>query len=71
MVETRRTRRRRRSEILIVNNQDIQLVWSYKYLGIVFNNSAEKTEEIKVRIVAANKAYYSLEIMFRFKNPSK
>jgi len=38
-----------------------------KYLGTVIHDSNDKTEEIRARILAANKAYSSLQTIFRSK----
>jgi hypothetical protein len=39
----------------------------FKYLGTVINDVNDETEEIRARILAANKAYSSLQTIFRFK----
>jgi len=36
-------------------------------LGTVISSTNDKTEEIKTKILATNKAYSSLQIVFRFK----
>jgi len=36
-------------------------------LGTVVNSTNDETEEIKAKILAANKAYSSLQIIFRYK----
>jgi hypothetical protein len=36
-------------------------------LGAVIDSTNDETEGIKVKIVAANKAYSSLQIIFRYK----
>lgn len=36
-----------------------------KYLGTVISNTNDKTQEIKARILAANKAYYTLQTIMR------
>ena len=58
-VQNRRTERIR--EILTIKDHDIEDVWSFKYLGTQINNTNDETEEIKARIVAANKAYSFLQ----------
>jgi hypothetical protein len=52
---------------LAINDHEIHVVWSFKYLGNVINNTNDETEEIQARILAANKAYYSLQTIFRSK----
>jgi hypothetical protein len=36
-------------------------------VGTVINSTSDETEEIKAKILAANKAYSSVQIVFRFK----
>jgi len=38
-----------------------------KYLGTIISNTNGETEEVKARILAANKAYSSLQTVFRSK----
>jgi hypothetical protein len=64
MVPSRKTKR---SEILMITDHDIEVEMSFKYLGPVINNIKDETEEIKARILAANKAYYSLQTIFTSK----
>jgi len=45
----------------------IEAVRRFKYLGTVIYDSNDETEEIRARILAANKAYSSLQIIFRSK----
>ena len=54
----RRRRMRRRSNILAINDHDTEVVKSFKYLQTVKNNTKEETEEIKARILTANKAHF-------------
>jgi hypothetical protein len=54
-------RRRRISEILTNEDHDIEVVRGFKYVGTVINNTNDETEEIQ----AANKAYSSLQTIFR------
>jgi hypothetical protein len=56
--------KRSRSEMLTINDYDIEAVNSVKYQGTVINNTDDDTEEIKSRILAACKAYFSLQTMF-------
>jgi len=51
-------RMRRRSDILAINDHDTEVVKSFKYLQTVKNNTKEETEEIKARILTANKAHF-------------
>ncbi|GFG39577.1 hypothetical protein Cfor_01007, partial [Coptotermes formosanus] len=64
MVQSRRPRGR---EILTVIDRDIEVVRRFKYLGIVINDTSDETEEIRARMLAANKVYSSLQTMFRSK----
>jgi uncharacterized membrane protein YgaE (UPF0421/DUF939 family) len=66
MVEKWKTRRIR-SEILTINDHEIEVVKNFKYLGAVINNANDETEEIKAAILTANKAYYSLQTIFMSK----
>ena len=45
----------------------IEVVRSFKYLGTVFNNTNYDRGEISARIPATNRAYCSLQTMFRSK----
>ena len=47
MVQNKRTRTRRISEILTFKDHDIEVVRSFKYLGTAINNINYETEEIK------------------------
>jgi hypothetical protein len=51
---------RRISKIFTIKDHDIEIARSFKYLGTVIDNTNDETEEIKARILAANKAYSSL-----------
>jgi hypothetical protein len=62
MVQSRRPRRR---EISTAKEQDIKVVKRFKYSGTVINDTSDETEEIRVRILAANKAHSSLQTIFR------
>jgi hypothetical protein len=62
MVQNGRTRRIR--EISTNKDHDIEVVRGFKYMGTVISNTNDKTEEIKARILDANKAY-SLQTIFR------
>ena len=52
---------------LTVEDHKIEMVRRFKYLGTVINDSNDEMEEIRARIVAANKAYSSLQTTFRAK----
>ena len=69
MVQNRRTIRV--SKILTIKDHDIEVVGSFKYLGTVINNTKDKTDKIKARILAANKAYSSLHTIFRSKKSTE
>jgi hypothetical protein len=58
MVQSRRPGSRR---TLTVEDHDIEVVMRFKYLGTVLNDTNEEKEEIQARILAANKAYSSLQ----------
>jgi hypothetical protein len=64
MVQSRRPRGR---ETLTAKEQDIQVVRRFKYLRTVINDTDDETEEIRARNLAANKAYSSLQTIFRSK----
>ena len=49
---------------LTVEDHKIEMVRRFKYLGIVINDSNDETEEMRARILAANKAYSSLQTIF-------
>jgi hypothetical protein len=55
------------SEILTLKDHDIEVVRSFKYLGTVINKTNDETEEIKARILAANKACCCLQTVLRSK----
>jgi hypothetical protein len=48
-----------------MKDHDTEDVRSFKYLGTVINNTNDETEEIKARILAADKAYCSLQTILR------
>jgi hypothetical protein len=45
----------------------IEMVRRFKYLGTIINDVNNETEEIRARILAANKAYSSLQTIFQTK----
>ena len=61
------SRRPGRGGTLTVGDHDIEVVRGFKYLGTVLNDVNEETEEIQARILAANRAYSSLQTIFRSK----
>ena len=65
MVQNRRTRKI--SKILTVKIIDTEGVRNIKYLGTVISYTNGGTEEVKTRILAANKAYSSLQTVFTSK----
>ena len=52
---------------MTVEDHKIEVVRRFKYLGSVINDSNDETEEIRARVLAANKAYSSLQTKFRYK----
>jgi len=44
-----------------------EVVRSFKYMGTVISNTNDTTDKVKARILAANKAYSSLQTVFRSK----
>ena len=52
---------------LTVGDHKIEMVRRFKYLGTVINDTNDETEEIQARILEANKAYSSLQTIFRSK----
>jgi hypothetical protein len=64
MVQSRRLGKGR---TLTVEDHKIEVVRRFKYLRTVINGVSDETEEIRARILAANKAYSSLQTIFRSK----
>jgi sorting nexin-29 len=64
MVQTRRLGKGR---TLTIEDHKIEVVRRFKYLGTVINYVNNEMEEIRARILAANKAYSSLQTIFRSK----
>jgi len=54
--------------IWTVGDHKIEMVRRVKYLGMVINDINDEMEEIQARILAANKAYSSLQTIFRSKH---
>jgi len=52
---------------LTADDHKIEVVRRFKYHGAVVNDSNDETKEIRARILAANKAYSSLQTIFRSK----
>jgi hypothetical protein len=50
-----------------VGDNKIETVRRFRYLGTVINDTNDETEEIRSRILAANKAYSSLQTIFQSK----
>ena len=50
-----------------VEDRKTEVVRRFKYLGTVINDVNDEMEEIRARILAANKAYSSLQTIFRSK----
>jgi len=65
MVQNRRTNIT--SEILTVTDHDIEVVRIFKYFGAAINNTNDETQEIRTRILVANKALSCLQTVFRIK----
>jgi hypothetical protein len=57
-------RQRRISEIFAIKDHDFEVVTSFKYLGTAIINSNDETEEIKARILAANRDCSSFQTIF-------
>jgi len=53
--------------ITVKMDHKIEVVRRFKYLGTVINDVNDETEEIRARILVANKAYSSLHTIFRSK----
>ena len=64
MVQSRRLGKGR---TLTVEDHKTEVVRRFKYLGMVINDVNDEMEEIRARILAANKAYSSLPTIFRSK----
>jgi hypothetical protein len=61
------SRRLEKGRTLTVEDHKIEVVRRFKYLGMVINDVNNEMEEIRARILAANKAYSSLQTIFRSK----
>ena len=60
-------RRYGKGRTLTIEDHKIEVVRRFKYLGMVINNINDEIEETRARILAANKAYSSLQTIFRSK----
>jgi hypothetical protein len=56
---------------LITDGQVHDGVQNIQYLGMLINSKNETGEEIKSRIAAGNRCYYSLKHIFRSRTMSK
>jgi len=61
------SRRFGKGRTLTIEDHKIEVVRRFKYLGTVINDVNEEIEEIRAMILAANKAYSSLQTIFRSK----
>ena len=61
------SRRLGKGRTLTIEDHKIEVVRRFKYLGTVINDVNDEMEEIRARIQAANKAYSSLQTIFRSK----
>jgi len=50
-----------------LKDRNIEVVRRFKYLGTVISGTNDETEEFKPRILPANKAYSSVQAVFRSK----
>jgi len=57
----------RKGGTLNAEDHKIEVVRRFKYLGTVINDRSDETEEIRARILAANKSFSSLQTIFRSK----
>jgi hypothetical protein len=65
------TRRQHRENKLEIDNMSFESIQSFKYLGSIVNQNNTIEEEIKERLIAANKAFYANQKMFQNKLLSK
>jgi len=65
------TRKRYRENKLEIDNMSFESVQSFKYLGSAVNQNNTIEEEIKERIIAGNRAFYTNQKMFQNKLLSK
>jgi len=61
------SRRLGKGRTLTIEDHKIEVVRRFIYLGTVINYVNDEMEEIRARILAANKAYSSLQTIFRSK----
>lgn len=50
---------------LVVGDYTFQTVTDFKYLGTNINNANNMNNEIKLKVAAANKGYFTLEKFFK------
>jgi hypothetical protein len=68
MVVTNKERRMRNlGKNLIIGEQNFEVVDEFKYVGTLINIKNSISQEIKRRIVAANRSYYGLNKIFKSK----
>lgn len=61
------TRHNRETRHLEMNNFNFERVANFKYLGLNINENADSYQEIRLRLVAANKYYFGLFPLFKSK----
>uniref|UniRef100_A0A2S2N6G4 Retrovirus-related Pol polyprotein LINE-1 n=2 Tax=Schizaphis graminum TaxID=13262 RepID=A0A2S2N6G4_SCHGA len=61
------SRQNHRSDSLKVNEYTFERVGNFKYLGADINEDANSHEEVKRRLIAANRCYYGLLPLFKSK----
>lgn len=61
------TRHNHEIGFLKVNNYKFERVANFKYLGVNINENADSHEEIRLRLVAANKCYFGLVPLLKSK----
>jgi len=58
------SRHNHRSDSLKVNEYTFERIGNFKYLGVHINEDANSHEEVKKRLIAANRCYYGLLPLF-------
>jgi hypothetical protein len=71
MINTRNKVRFRNEKHLQVNNCEFERVGEFKYLGSLITGNNDNNTEIKARIMAGNKSYYSVLPLLRSKALSR
>lgn len=64
-------KRNRSVEPLTINNFKFEKVENFKYLGSLFDTKNRMAQELQARIVAANRAYFSLQNILKRRSLSK